>query len=59
MFNARIVNVSGVIESHDDVELCDIGIIIRVGNNTDVFIPWHRVHDVTSHTRGAIHLELS
>lgn len=43
---------------YTDVRLCPAGVILTVANHTEVLVPWHRVHEVFSHTPGEIALEI-
>jgi hypothetical protein len=58
MLNANVWNKNSTdMLEHTDVRLTSAGVLI--GDGPEVLIPWHRVHEVWSDTRGAIELELS
>lgn len=53
----QILKYDGSLETIlTDFRILPVGVVINVGRNSEVLIPWHRVHQIMSHERGSINI---
>ena len=58
MMQVEIIREDGRIEAFGNFTTVRAGVIVEVGNHTEVLFPWHKVNCITSTERGAISANL-